>query len=522
MKLLEVEKLKISFFTELGKVCAVQDFSFEVGEGEITALVGESGSGKSVCAHCITGLMKRAGAVKEGGTVRFMGTEIDYNDEKALRSLRGKAIGYIFQEPMASLNPLQTIEKQITERLIHVEGASAAAARARAVELLSIVGVRSGEARLSDLPHLFSGGERQRVMIAAALASNPRLLIADEPTTALDVTVQKQILELIRDLRQQFNMSVLFITHDLGLVRRYADRVIVVKDGLVVETGTTDEVFQNPRQPYTIDLIRVPELKAGQPDESGQIILDVADLSVVYKTGRKSEFVAVDKASFSLRTASSLGIVGESGSGKTSLAKAILRLNVPSKGHVQFSGQDVPSLGPEPLRKLRQHMQIVFQDPYGSLNPRMTVEMIIAEGLLAQGWGRGEKLHEAVDAALSDVGLAGDIKDRYPHEFSGGQRQRIAIARALVLRPKLVIFDEPTSSLDRNVQFQVVKLLKNLQEKYRISYIFISHDLNLVRSICHEIIVMKDGRIVEAGRAEDIFNSPAEEYTKTLVSLSAI
>lgn len=516
-KLLEVNNLKVSFNTEMGKVEAVKDFTFDVRKGEILAVVGESGSGKSVSAQCITGLLARAGAVIEGGSVSFMGSRIDYNDEKALRMLRGGGIAYIFQEPMASLNPLHTIEKQITERLIYVEKMPKARAAERALELLKLVGIRNPEERMNDLPHTFSGGERQRIMIAAALACDPALLIADEPTTALDVTVQKQILDLIVSLRESRDMSILLITHDLGIVRRYADRVVVVKDGLVVESGDKERIFNNPSSPYTKELTGKEPMLAESFVDSGRVVLRAEDITVKYtgmtrRFGKKRTKTAVDKVSFELMKGASLGIVGESGSGKTSLARAILRL-IPSEGKVVFDDSIFSSLGASDLRKQRKNFQMVFQDPFGSLNPRMTVNMIVAEGLRAQGI----KDAGAVSRALTDVGLDPSIADRYPHEFSGGQRQRIAIARAIVLRPKVVIFDEPTSSLDRSVQFQVVELLKSLQKTYAMSYIFISHDLHLVRAVCHDIVVMKDGVCVERGRTADVLAAPKERYTKALV-----
>ena len=521
-KVLEVKNLKISFDMEIGTVEAVKDISFHVDKGELLAIVGESGSGKSVCALSLTGLLKEAGAEKEGGTVLFEGIELDYDDETALHKVRGGGIAYVFQEPLASLNPLHTIEKQMTERLTVVEGVSRSEARRRALEFLKLVGIRDPEARLKDLPHTFSGGERQRIMIAAALTGSPRLLIADEPTTALDVTVQKQILELIAELRQKLDMSIIIISHNLEIVRHYADRVVVIKDGLVEEEGSAEEIFTKPRSDYTKALIAPHPSPLAVPPADGETLLDVRSLSVVYsgrsgRLGKKRDLLAVNKVNFELKQGQSLGIVGESGSGKTSLIMAILRL-IAFSGDVYFKGQNISSMNPSKLRKIRRFMQVVFQDPYGSLNPRMTVEMIVAEGLRAYGAKNDATLKKAVAQSLKDVGLSLDIAGRYPHEFSGGQRQRIAIARAIILKPELVIFDEPTSSLDRSVQFQVVELLKSLQQSYDMSYIFVSHDLNLVRSVCHDIIVMKDGAIVEADTAEQIFTSPSHEYTKALIS----
>ncbi|MDR2400468.1 MAG: dipeptide ABC transporter ATP-binding protein [Deferribacteraceae bacterium] len=487
-KVLEVENLKISFYTEFGKVEAVKDFSFDIFEGETVAIVGESGSGKSVCAHSLTSLMKPLGAVVESGSVNFCSNTLNFSDEAAIRALRGKDIAYIFQEPMASLNPLHNIEKQITERLIYVDGVSKSAAKKRGLELLTLVGINQPEKRLKDLPHTFSGGERQRVMIAAALAAEPKLLIADEPTTALDAAVQKQILELLMELKARFKMSLLLITHDLEIVRNYAERVVVVKNGIVAESAPVDEIFAHPGHEYTRELFSASRTLPAPVDETNENILEVKGLNVRYK-----EFTAVNDLCFTLKKGSSLGIVGDSGSGKTSSALAVTRL-IPSTGEVVFRGRNFLKLNPEELRRERRYLQMVFQDPYGSLNPRMTVRMIVAEGLLARGERDKKKIADAADQALSDVGLERDILDRYPHEFSGGQRQRIAIARALIQKPEVVIFDEPTSSLDRSVQFQITELLKTLQIRYSLSYIFISHDLNLVHSLCHKVLVMKNGK----------------------------
>ncbi|WP_265821351.1 ABC transporter ATP-binding protein [Geovibrio ferrireducens] len=524
-KLLEIKNLKVTFNTEAGRVEAVKNFSFHMNQGETLAVVGESGSGKSVCAQSITGLMKHAGAVIEDGSVVFDGLELTDADENTLRRVRGGEIGYIFQEPMVSLNPLHNIEKQITERLTAVEGMNRADSARRALELLSLVGIRNPEKRLGDFPHCFSGGERQRIMIAAALASSPKLLIADEPTTALDVTVQKQILDLLAELKAKLNMSVLLITHDLGVVRAYADRVVVVKDGYVAEVGSTEKIFRSPEHIYTAELVSRGDVKISEPVTAGDVVLSAENLSVTYKGrakfGKKNDVAAVKSVSFCVREGQSLGIVGESGSGKTSIMKAVLRL-IPSSGRVMFMDGEFSALKPDALRNRRRHIQAVFQDPFGSLNPRMTVGMIVAEGLTAHGEKDREKTEQAARRALEDVGLPFDVMNRYPHEFSGGQRQRIAIARAVILRPKLVIFDEPTSSLDRSVQFQVMDLLAGLQKTYNMSYIFISHDLHLVRSLCHGVIVMKNGEKVEEGLTEAVLSSPVNEYTKTLINAAFI
>ncbi len=513
-KLLEVNNLKISFNTEFGYVEAVKDISFSVGNGEVLAIVGESGSGKSVSAYAVAGLMKNLGANKEHGTVTFNGSEIDYADEKRLRMLRGGEIGYIFQEPMVSLNPLHNIEKQITERLVYIEGVKQKEATERALELLNLVGIKNAEKRIKDYPHMFSGGERQRIMIALAIICNPKLLIADEPTTALDVTTQIQILDLLKELQAKLNMSVVLITHDLAIVKKYADNIVVVRHGYVVEQGSVEAVFNNPKEQYTKELITVDNSKPINVVTDNSTMLDVKNVSVIYnqKTGIK----AVDNVSLSLTKGYSLGIVGESGSGKTSLMRAILRL-ISFDGNIMFDGRELSTLKPKELRAERKNIQAVFQDPFGSLNPRMTIQMIVEEGLRSQGMKDKNELARLVGDVLENVGLPRDIANRYPHEFSGGQRQRIAIARAIILKPKLIIFDEPTSSLDRNVQLQIISLLKEIQIANNITYIFISHDINLVHSICHDMIIMKEGDIIERGKADDIFANPQQEYTKVLV-----
>lgn len=518
--MLKVENIEIIFNTELGQVKAVKDFSFRVRKGEIMAVVGESGSGKSVCALSITGLLKEHGAVISKGKIFFEDKEIDYNDEKRLREIRGGEISYIFQEPMASLNPLHTIEKQITERLIYVEGYSKSDARLRAVELLKLCGIKNVESRLQDYPHNFSGGERQRIMIAIALACSPKLLIADEPTTALDVTVQQQILDLIKELKDKFSMSVLLITHDLGIVKKYADNIVVVKDGEVIESADCKEIFNNPKNDYTKSLINT-EYGNPVPPYSNREIFKVSDINVKYKLPKKifqkqSYFHAVKNINFSILEGDSLGIVGESGSGKTSLVKALLHL-VDFTGDIKFDNINFSCLKKDELRKSRKNIQIVFQDPYGSLNPRMTAGMIISEGLKNFKDKSKSEITKEVEEVLLKIGLSADCKDRYPHEFSGGQRQRIAIARAIIMKPKVIIFDEPTSSLDKNIQLQILKLLKDLQQEYKITYIFISHDLHIVKSICNNMIVMKEGAVVEYGKSEDIIHNPKNDYTKNLI-----
>ncbi len=523
--MLKVENVEIVFNTEMGQTKAVKDFSFHVKKGEIMAMVGESGSGKSVCALSVTNLLKEQGAVITNGKIIYNNEEINYNDEKMLNRIRGSEIAYIFQEPMVSLNPLHKIEKQITERLIFVEGVSKIEAHEKAIELLTLCGIKNAEKRLNDYPHNFSGGERQRIMIASALACSPKLLIADEPTTALDVTVQQQILELIKDLKNKFNMSVLLITHDLSIVKKYADNVVVVRQGEVVEQGSCNDIFTAPKSEYTQSLINT-EYGNPVPPYSDKEIFTVSNINVAYKLPKKifkeqKYFHACKNINFSIKEGDSLGIVGESGSGKTSLVKALLHL-IDFKGDITFDGVNFSALKNDDLRLARRNIQIVFQDPFGSLNPRMTAGTIISEGLRAFDYWSAADLDREVENILVKTGLSKDTKDRYPHEFSGGQRQRIAIARAIIMKPKIIIFDEPTSSLDKNVQLQIIKLLKDLQQEYKITYIFISHDLHIVRSICNNMLVMKEGSVVEYGKSDDIINNPKEDYTKTLINAAWI
>ncbi|MDZ7904387.1 MAG: ABC transporter ATP-binding protein [Cypionkella sp.] len=520
MTLLQVSDLSISFAQEGRLLPAVQGVSFHLERGETLAIVGESGSGKSVTALSTVGLLGDNARVS--GSVRYNGDEMIGADAKTLQRLRGNDISFIFQEPMTSLNPLHTIARQIGESLTLHQGLTGQAARARTVDLLTKVGIRDPETRLSAYPHQLSGGQRQRVMIAMALANGPDLLIADEPTTALDVTIQAQILDLLADLKRSEGLSLLFITHDLNIVRRIADRVCVMQGGQIVETGITAKVFAAPQHPYTQKLLAASAKGSAPPVPQGaKPVLDVADLRVWFpiQTGllrRVTGHVrAVNNASLTLRAGETLGVVGESGSGKTTLALAILRL-VQSTGAIVFQGTDLAQLPPRHMRPHRRDMQIVFQDPFGSLSPRMTAGEIIAEGLGVHGTG-GQNAAEMVAQIMADVGLDPAMAPRYPHEFSGGQRQRIAIARAMILRPKLVVLDEPTSALDMTVQVQIVDLLRDLQQKWGLAYIFVSHDLRVIRAMAHQVMVMREGDILESGPTEAVFAAPKTDYTRALM-----
>lgn len=524
-RLLSVRDLSVAF-AQGGKVStAVDRISFDIGEGETVALVGESGSGKSVSALSVLKLLPYPAASHPSGQILFRGTDLLSADEKTLRAVRGNKVTMIFQEPMTSLNPLHTIEQQIVEVLRLHQGMGDKQAKARTLELLKEVGIRDPEKRLEAFPHQLSGGQRQRVMIAMALANEPALLIADEPTTALDVTVQAQILELLANLKAKKGMSMLFITHDLGIVRKIADRVCVMTKGKIVETGPTKEIFANPQHEYTRHLLAAePKGKPPASDTSAKPVMEGKDVKVWFpiRQGflrRTVDHVkAVDGIDVIVRAGQTLGVVGESGSGKTTLGLALSRM-ISSKGRISFEGRDINALTFNEMRPLRSELQIVFQDPFGSLSPRMSVSEIIEEGL---------KIHEpqlkaaARDAhvvdVLREVGLDPATRFRYPHEFSGGQRQRIAIARAMVLKPRFVMLDEPTSALDMSVQAQVVDLLRNLQAKHDLAYLFISHDLKVVRALANEVIVMRNGQVVEAGPSEQIFQAPQTEYTKALIS----
>ncbi len=521
--LLEIHHLSVRFAAPNKPIDAVKDVSLTIDAGERVALVGESGSGKSVTAVSILGLLPYPRASHPGGSILFEGEELLGADENTLRGVRGGRIGMIFQEPMLSLNPLHTVEKQICETLILHKKLKEHDARQRALQLLQQVRIRDPERQLKSWPHQLSGGQRQRVMIAMALANEPRLLIADEPTTAVDVTTQAQILALLDELCQQLSMALLLITHDLGVVRKTADRVYVMQGGKVVESGNTSQIFETPSQAYTRTLIESePKARRAASEAPGKALLEAHELGVWFgvRKGLLRRTVdhvrAVDGVSLTLHPGRTVGVVGESGSGKTTLALALLRLTE-SRGAIRFKDQRIDGLSRNALQPLRRVMQIVFQDPYGSLSPRMSVGDIVAEGLEAHGIVEKPNQESRVIEALREVGLDPDTRLRYPHEFSGGQRQRIALARALILKPELIVLDEPTSALDRAVQSQMIDLLIRLQETYGLSYLFISHDLRVVRALADEIIVMRSGRVVEQGRAEEIFSAPEDDYTRSLI-----
>ncbi|HFB98230.1 MAG TPA: ABC transporter ATP-binding protein [Bryobacterales bacterium] len=522
--LLTVDGLAVDF-VQGGKVThAVKGVSFHIDKGETLALVGESGSGKSVSALSILRLLPVPPAEYVSGEIRFRGEELLHAPERKLREVRGNRIAMIFQEPMTSLNPLHTVEKQIGEILEVHRGITGEKARARIIELLERVGIHEPEKRLNSYPHQLSGGQRQRVMIAMALANEPDLLIADEPTTALDVTVQAQILQLLKRLQREQGMAMLLITHDLTIVRRIADRVAVMKDGELVEQKPTEELFARPEHSYTRMLL-ASEPKGDPPplDEAAPVVMEAENLKVWFPIRRGflrrtvGHVKAVNGVSVRIRQGQTLGVVGESGSGKTTLGLALLRL-IPSEGPIVFMGRRIENFDAKAMRPLRRHMQIVFQDPFGSLSPRMSIRQIVEEGLLIQApdltWDERVAL---VARALDEVGIDPAAMERYPHEFSGGQRQRIAIARAMVLQPRFVVLDEPTSALDLSVQAQIVDLLRDLQKRHDLAYMFISHDLRVVKALASELLVMRMGEVVEQGPAADIFDNPSHPYTRALL-----
>ncbi len=525
--LLEVKDLSVAFSQGGKNTLAVDHVSFALEKGKTLALVGESGSGKSVTALSILKLLAYPAASHPSGEIYFNGENLLDSDEADLRRVRGAKITMIFQEPMTSLNPLHTVEKQIGEILELHKAMRGPAARKRIIELLGKVGIRDPATRLQDYPHQLSGGQRQRVMIAMALANNPDLLIADEPTTALDVTVQAQILELLKNLQQEFGMALLLITHDLGIVKHMADDVCVMQKGKVVEQAPVKKLFAAPQHEYTKMLLAAePRGEPPKPDPQAETLVSTDNLKVWFPIKRGffrrtvGHIKAVNGVSCEIKAGQTLGIVGESGSGKTTLGMALLRL-ISSEGPISFRGQAIDGLNSKAMRPLRRDMQVVFQDPFGSLSPRMSVLQIVEEGLIIQQPHlSADERREKVAASLAETGLDPATMERYPHEFSGGQRQRIAIARALALSPKFIMLDEPTSALDMSVQAQVVDLLRSLQVKHNLGYLFISHDLKVVRALANEVIVMQNGVVVERGDSKQIFTAPREDYTKALLAAS--
>ena len=522
--MLEVNDLSVTFNLPSTAIEAVRHVSFSINRGETLALVGESGSGKSVTALSLLQLLPYPMAQHPSGSIHFNGVELVGAPERTLRTVRGNRISMIFQEPMTSLNPLHAIEKQVGEALLLHKGLSRSAARTRVLELLNLVGLRDAEQRLTAYPHELSGGQRQRVMIAMALANEPDLLIADEPTTALDVTIQAQILALLKELQSKLGMAMLFITHDLGIVRKMADRICVMNEGAIVESGPTVEIFESPQHEYTKHLLAAEPKGEKQPaDPDAPAIIQGDDLRVWFpiKKGllrRTAAYVkAVDGLSITIHEGQTVGIVGESGCGKTTLGMALLKLER-CRGAISFIGQDIQGLSSKEMRPFRREMQVVFQDPYGSLSPRMSIAEIIEEGLKVHNLGNRAERDEMVVQALREVDLDPETRNRYPHEFSGGQRQRVAIARAMVLKPRLVVLDEPTSALDMSVQAQIVDLLRDLQQRHKLAYMFISHDLKVVRALADYIIVMRQGEAIEEGPAAQIFDHPQNEYTKALMA----
>ncbi|MBB4401200.1 MULTISPECIES: ABC transporter ATP-binding protein [Rhizobium/Agrobacterium group] len=524
--IIDARNIAVTFRVEHGTVEAVKDISFQLYRGETIAIVGESGSGKSVTARTIMGLLTKRASVAKSATVRFNGDDILKFSSRQRRALRGNRISMIFQEPMSSLNPIYTIGSQIVEAIRVHSKLSRKEAEARALDLLRQVQIPEPEARLKQYPHQLSGGQRQRVMIAMALSNDPDVLIADEPTTALDVTVQAQILNLIRDLQKRRGMAVVLITHDLTIVKQFSDYVYVMQHGEMREHNTTKKLFEAPQHPYTKKLLASEPHGTAKPlPENSGVLLTASGVRVsfmmryggLFKPELK-ELIAVDSLGLTLNRHETLGLVGESGSGKTTFGQSLLRLNEPVAGEVIFDGERVDGRSRAEMRPLRSRMQIVFQDPFASLNPRMTIGQIIEEGLIINGLGRtkAERLDRVRDA-LEAAGMPGNILSRFPHEFSGGQRQRIAIARAVALEPEFILLDEPTSALDLSVQAQIIDLLRKLQDERGLSYLFISHDLKVVRALCHRVIVMQRGQIVEQGPVEDVLTNPKTEYTQRLV-----
>jgi microcin C transport system ATP-binding protein len=528
VSLLEVKDLSVTFggWRGAAPVEAVKHASFTLDRGETLALVGESGSGKSVTALSILQLLPYPAAAHTAqSSIRFAGEEMVGAPPSRLREMRGNRIAMVFQEPMTSLNPLHTLEKQIAETLLIHKHMAPPAARARTLELLHLVGLSDAESRLDAYPHQLSGGQRQRVMIAMAIANEPDILIADEPTTALDVTIQAQILALMRELRDRLGMALLLITHDLAIVRHMAERVCVMTAGEIVESGPTQEIFARPQHAYTRRLLAAePKGKVAPADPATPVLVEGEQLKVWFPIRRglfrrvQGYVKAVDGVSLAVHAGTTLGVVGESGSGKTTLGLALLRL-IDAEGGIRFAGSDIARQRQKALRPLRREMQVVFQDPYSSLSPRLSIAQIVGEGLKVHRLAASEaEQRQLIETTLEEVGLDPDTADRYPHEFSGGQRQRVAIARALVLKPRFIVLDEPTSALDMSVQAQIVDLLRELQARYGLAYLFISHDLKVVRAMAHEILVMKDGQIVESGSADKVMNAPEHPYTRALMA----
>ena len=523
--LLEVRDLAVTFGHGERAVHAVRGVSFDINKGETLALVGESGSGKSVTALSILQLLPYPFAHHPSGSIKFNGQELTGAPERVLRAIRGDRIAMVFQEPMTSLNPLHTIERQVGEILAVHGKLNRSQIRDRVLELLHQVGLPEAEKRLGAYPHQLSGGQRQRVMIAMALANDPDLLIADEPTTAVDVTIQAQLLALLKDLQAKHGMALLLITHDLNIVRHIAHRVCVMTEGKIVEQGDTAEIFAHPTHPYTRHLLAAePKGKEVASTDSTPVAMEAENLRVWFpiKRGVFRKTVgyikAVDGVTLAVREGRTVGVVGESGSGKTTLALGLLRLER-SEGVIRFQGKDIQGLSWSELRPLRRQMQIVFQDPYASLSPRLSAGQIVEEGLLVHGLaGDRAQRRRVIAEALREVGIDPETQDRYPHEFSGGQRQRIAIARAIALKPRFIVLDEPTSALDMSVQAQIVDLLRDLQDRHKLAYLFISHDLKVVRALADEVMVMKDGKVVEHGPADRIFDSPQQPYTRALIA----
>lgn len=524
--LLKISNLSTVFIQGKQTFEAVSNFDLSIKPGETVALVGESGSGKSVTALSILQLLPYPSAKHTSGEIQFKDQDLLNCNQRQLRAVRGNDISMIFQEPLTALNPLQTVEKQIGEILELHQGLRGEQKRHKIIELLNQVKIKNPKQRLDDYPHQLSGGQRQRVMIAMAIANEPDLLIADEPTTALDVTVQKQILELLKEIQQRSGMSILLITHDLGIVKHYADQVSVMQNGKLVEQQACHELFANPQHPYTQQLIHSEpsgEAVVIQNKTNDTSVIVGKNITVKFPLPRegffkkRNYFTAVDSVDISIKPGHTLGVVGESGSGKSTLAMALLKL-CKSEGTIHFKEHEISSLSYQQMRPLRDSIQVVFQDPFGSLSPRMSVADIVSEGIKVHQKLSEQQCEQRVIEVLEEVGLDADIRHRYPHEFSGGQRQRIAIARAIILKPDLIILDEPTSALDRSVQIQVLDLLKALQQKYQLAYLFISHDLKVIRSISHDVIVMQQGKIVEQGSSPQLFEQPKQKYTRDLLS----